>query len=93
MFDIIVKTQRVQLFCVNVQSTEEYRTAVMDTSKDAAHGLLGHSNAKTTMKSDHYLGWKLMGVMYLCNSCQVSKAKQKAVPKISEHAQSNTLVT
>ena len=89
MFGVIVKTQRGKLFCVNMQRTEEHGIAAMDVSKDAAHRLLVHSNAVSTVKSARRLGWKLTGIMCPCNSCQAPKAKQKVVPKISEHTASN----
>jgi len=84
-FDIIIKTQRGQLFCVNLQRNEELSMAVMDISKDKAHRILGHANEETTIKSAKHLGWNSTGSMHKCNSCYVAKAKQKAVPKVSAH--------
>jgi len=85
IFDIVIKTQRGQLFCVNIQRDNEVSTATLDVSKDKAHKLLGHSNEESTIKSAKHLGWKLMGTMSKCNSCMVAKAKQKSVPQVSEH--------
>ena len=37
------------------------------------------------MLLERKLGWNLTGTMCKCNSCCVSKDKQKAVPKLSNH--------
>ena len=43
-FEIIIKTQKVMLFCVNVQqSAGEINREIIDISKYKAHKVLGHS--------------------------------------------------
>ena len=52
--------------------------------------MLGHAGEDATAKTAKALGWKLTGAVKRCESCQVAKAKQKAVPKDSEHTPSKT---
>ena len=85
VFDVIIKTKRGKLFCVNIQRDFEIGASLIDVSKDKAHRLLGHSGEETTMSTGKALGWKLTGTMHRCESCQTAKAKQKAVPKVSSH--------
>jgi len=60
---------------VNIQRDNELSATTLDVSKDKAYRLLGHYNEESTIKSAKHFGWKLIGTLYKCNSCQVSKAK------------------
>jgi hypothetical protein len=51
-----------------------------------AHELLGHCNEGMTQEATKNMGWILTGPWKECASCAVGKAKQKNVPKESEHA-------
>ena len=84
-FDIIIKTQRGKLFCVNMKRTNEVSCAISEISKDKAHRVLGHAGPESTVAIAKALGWKLTGTQHVCASCQMAKAKQKAVPKESTH--------
>lgn len=85
-FDIIIRTQKGMLFCINIQRRSgEIGSDMLDVSKDKAHKLLGHSAEEATKASAMQLGWNLTGVMHKCKSCQEDKAKQKAVPSKSTH--------
>ena len=55
-FDIIIKTQRGRLYCLNIQRYQELEVATMDVSKEVVHKLLGHSNADATVKTATHLG-------------------------------------
>ena len=88
-FDTIIKTQRGPLFSVNIQRNTEWSNAAFDLSKDVAHALLRHSNLEATLLSARKLVWNLIGTMHKCNRCCVSKAKQKAVPKLSKYFPDN----
>jgi len=68
VLDMIIKTQRGQLFCVNIQRKTEWSNSGFDVSKDMAHKLLGHSNLEATMLLERQLGWKFTGTMHKCNS-------------------------
>ena len=91
-FDIIIKTRRGKLYCVNIQRLSEYNAAAITNdakeavvNKTKAHRILGHSNEDAAASIAKVLGWKLTGPNERCESCQVAKAKQKAVPKLSNH--------
>jgi len=83
--DIIIKTRRGKLFCINMQRTGEIGAVAIEMSKDKAHRVLGHAGPDATVATAKALGWKLTGVQYACASCQMAKAKQKSMPKESSH--------
>ena len=81
-FDIIIKTQKSMLFCVNIQRTlGEICGARVDIRKCKAHSMLGRSGEEAALVTGKELGWRMTGVMHQCASCQGSKAKKKAVLK------------
>jgi len=84
-FDIVVPTRRGRLFCVNIQRNGEINTLAVEISKDKAHKVLGHAGNEATVATAKALGWKLTGTSHPCSSCGMAKAKQKAVPKTSNH--------
>jgi len=88
-FDIIIRTKRGKLFCVNIQRASELGLTSIIMNKAKAHNILGHAGDDATMKTAKALGWKLVGPNKPCESCQMAKAKQKAVPKCSTHVPSN----
>ena len=70
---------------MNIQRKTEWSNSGFYVSKDVAHTLLGHSNLEATMLLERQLGWKFTGTMHKYNSCCISNAKQKAMPKFSNH--------
>ena len=50
-----------------------------------AHDLLGHCSKEMTPLAAKLMGWVLTGSWKLYESCMVAKAKQKNVPKETEH--------
>ena len=50
-----------------------------------AHDLHGHCSEKMTQSAAKMMGWILMGSWKPCEPCTVVKAKQKNVPKETEH--------
>eukprot|EP00957_Ditylum_brightwellii_P170231 12958724-Ditylum_brightwellii.AAC.1 len=50
-----------------------------------AHMLLGHGNIDKTHQTAKVLGWKVNRGLKLCEACTEAKAKQKKVPKDSDH--------
>jgi hypothetical protein len=55
---------------------------------EQAHQLFVHMSNETTRATAKALGWEITrGSMEPCESCAVVKAKQKNVPKKSEHVQ------
>jgi hypothetical protein len=50
-----------------------------------AHDLLGHCSEDMTWSTAKSMGWVLSGGWRPCKSCAMAKAKQKNVPKESEH--------
>ena len=82
-FDIVLKTPKGKLFCVSVQRRNELSCVAIEASKTKAHRLLGHAGIECTTITASKLGWKLMGKQESCENCNIVKAKQKDVPKVS----------
>ena len=55
-FDIIIKTRRGKLFCVNIQRAGELSCATIEISKDRAHRVLGHAGPNATVSTAKALG-------------------------------------
>jgi hypothetical protein len=51
-----------------------------------AHEFLGHCNKEMMQAAAKNMGWILTGPWKECASCAMGKAKQKNIPKESEHA-------
>ena len=54
-----------------------------------AHDLLGHCSEEMTWSAAKLMGWILMGSWKPCELCTVAKARQKNVPKDTEHSKAN----
>lgn len=95
LFDIEVKTGEGAIYaaCLKRRQHEVGAAGVEVKQKISvlkAHQLLGHINEEATRKTAKILGWDLKpGSLGVCESCTVAKAKQKNVPKVSEHIPSN----
>eukprot|EP00957_Ditylum_brightwellii_P028007 2115072-Ditylum_brightwellii.AAC.1 len=50
-----------------------------------AHRLLGHGNINQTHQTAKVLGWKVNRGLKVCEACTEARAKQKSVPKYSDH--------
>jgi hypothetical protein len=96
-FDMVILTNKGLLFAVYFKRGAKVTVAVTDLkpeqmSIDKAHQKLRHSNETATRKVATAIGYDLTrGVMKVCEACTMAKAKQKNVPKTSDHepAQSN----
>jgi len=89
-FDLVIPTHKGVIFAVyikrNLQEVAGVGTTHMRLNIQRAHDLLGHMHEDMARKSAKHLGWALTrGNLPTCESCAVGKAKQKNVPKISEH--------
>ena len=92
IYNIIVKTQKGVLFCVNMQrSLGEISRASFGIGKGKARKILGNAGEESTLATAKELGWKLSVAMHQCAIYQESKAKQKEVPKKSTHIPSTTV--
>jgi len=89
VFDIVIDTPDGMICCIYLnRHTTGTELAGMATKMNInkAHELLGHSHEKAVRESAKALGWELTrGTMNVCQSCAAGKAKQKNVPKDSEH--------
>jgi hypothetical protein len=92
-FDIKIPTPKGVLFAMYLKRDSEIAGAGADVkvkmSVTQAHDKLGHCGEDMTRKSAKLLGWELLpGNMKPCEACAAGKAKQKNVPKASEHVAS-----
>jgi hypothetical protein len=94
VFDICIPTPKGMLFAMyvkRVQTEAEMGNAGSDGSAGVklsytqAHERLGHMSSAHTKATAKQLGWTITGVVKPCESCAIAKAKQKNVPKASEH--------
>jgi hypothetical protein len=90
VFDIVIPTPKGVLFAIYLKRKDEVGGAVQDTlvkmSLVQAHDKLGHMSEDATRKTAKQLGWHMTsGHIHPCESCTVGKAKQRNVPKASEH--------
>ena len=93
-FDLVIPTHKGVIFAmyINRETTNEEEVAGIGTTQvtrlniKKAHELLGHMNEEMTRKAAKHLGWEITkGTMKTCESCAIGKAKQKNVPKKSDH--------
>jgi hypothetical protein len=90
IFDIVIPTPKGIMFANYVKCKDEVRGVVQDTlvkmSLVQAHEKLGHISEDATRKTAKQLGWHMTpGSLHLCDSCTVGNAKQRNVPKGSNH--------
>ena len=94
-FDIEIPTPKGMLFAIYMERHGEIAGLTADANVkkktvQQAHDLLGHCNEDATRKAAKELGWELVpGGMKTCEACAAAKAKQKNVPKESEHRPAN----
>jgi hypothetical protein len=89
-FDIKIPIPKGALYATYFKCNMETGLAVMSTGAKMlimkAHDLLGHCDEDTTCKAAREYGWLLTGSWKPCEACAAAgKAKQKNVPKESEH--------
>jgi hypothetical protein len=90
-FDLIIPTHKGVIFAIYIKRQQVEEVAGIGTTKmrlniGRAHELLGHMGEDMTRKAAKHLGWEITkGVLKTCESCAIGKAKQKNVPKKSEH--------
>ena len=90
VFDIMLKTEEGVLFAMYFKRDTEIAGATIDTktkmSVMTAHEKLGHCSEELTRKTAKALSWELTkGSFGVCEACTIGKAKQKNVPKESDH--------
>ena len=89
IFDIKIPTASSCLFAICLKRRLIDDAAMAEVTKMTvmqAHQKLGHINEDMTRKVAKSLGWELTkGSLGVCEACSVGKAKQKNVPKESEH--------
>jgi hypothetical protein len=88
----MVPTPKVYaMYLKRVQTEAEMGNAGIDSSTGVklsytqAHERLGHMSSAHTKATAKQLGWTITGVVKPCESCAIAMAKQKNVPKASEH--------
>jgi len=93
-FDIRIETTEGLIFAMYAKRSHGSEIGGVGTDGPArmsiqkAHDLLGHTNEDMTRATAKALGWEITrGSLGTCESCAAGKAKQKNVPKASEHAQ------
>ena len=92
-FDILIPTPEGVLYAMYVERETPAGEVVgvasdqkMRMSVQQAHRKLGHCGEEETRKIDKALGWTITrGSMLPCVACAEAKAKQKNVPKVSDH--------
>jgi hypothetical protein len=93
-FDLVIPTHKGVIFAMYInregESQEEVAGIGTTTKKrlniKKAHELLGHMSEDMTRKVAKHLGWEITkGTLQTCESCAIGKAKQKNVPKKSDH--------
>lgn len=88
-FDIVIPTTKGALYCAcfkRKRANGEVHGAALgegtEMNINRAHTLLGHKSEDSTRKTAKQLGWRITrGSLKPCESCAISKAKQKNVPK------------
>jgi hypothetical protein len=93
VFDLMIPTPKGMLFAIYFSREQEIAGAGADTtakmSVQMAHERLGHCGEDLTRKTAKLMGWELTpGELKPCQACAAGKAKQKNVPKASEHKSS-----
>ena len=88
-FNIVIPTPKGALYCMYYKRATEMAMAATERGTKMniakAHSLLGHCNEDMTQSAAKSMGWVLTGSLRPCKSCAAVKAKQKNVPKASEH--------
>jgi hypothetical protein len=88
-FDIIIPKPKGALYCMYYKRMTEMAMSATDSGTRMnimkAHDLLGHCSEDMTRSAAKLMGWVLSGPWKPCESCATAKAKQKNVPKDSEH--------
>jgi hypothetical protein len=96
-FDIIIPTHDGVIFAMYIERERNQQheiagivtTRIMKLNIGRAHELLGHMGEDMTRKTAKHLGWQITrGTLQTCESCAIGKAKQRNVPKISDHVTS-----
>jgi hypothetical protein len=101
VFDLMVPTPKGVVYCMYLNRHCEIANPTTDADETAApivattaktlsikqaHGKSAHSNEDDTRKMAKELGITISrGTLGPCDACTIAKAKQKNVPKISEH--------
>jgi hypothetical protein len=91
LFDIAIPTPKGMLFAMYIKRDigKEMAQAMVDEKSipiQLAHDRLGHPHEDMTRKMAKELGWTFSrGSLKPCDGCRAGKAKQKNVPKESEH--------
>jgi hypothetical protein len=92
-FNIKIPTPKGALYPMYFKCNMETGLAAMSTGAKIpimkAHNLLGHCDEDTTCKAAREYGWLLTSSWKPCKACAAGKAKQKNVPKESEHKLAN----
>jgi len=90
-FDIKIRTKEGVIYAMylkrdHVELAGVGTDAVKKVNINSAHALCGHTSEEATRATAKALGWDITrGVMQPCAACAAGKAKQKNVPKASEH--------
>jgi hypothetical protein len=93
-FDIVIPTAKGLLFAMYFWRNTEIAGAIVENKKDPkktmsaneAHEKLGHADEDATRRAAKELGITITrGLMKPCAACAAAKAKQKSVPKQSDH--------
>jgi hypothetical protein len=91
LFHIAIPTPKGMLFAMYIKREigKEMAQAIVDEKSipiQLAHDRLGHPHEDITRKMAKELGWTLSrGSLKPCDGCTAGKAKQKNVPKESDH--------
>ena len=92
-FDIVIPTPKGALYCMYYKRTTEMAMAVTDKGTKLnimkAHDLLGHCSEEMTRSAAKSMGWILTSSWKPCESCTVAKARQKNVPKETQHTKAD----
>jgi hypothetical protein len=97
LFDIAIPTPKGMLFAMYIKREigKEMAQAMVDEKSipiQLAHDRLGHPHEDMTRKKAKELGWTLSrGSLKPCDGCLAGKAKQKNVPKDSDHEAASEL--
>ena len=95
-FDIKIPTPKGAIYAMYFNRSCELANpsvqSALPTPKmsiEKAHRLLGHLNEEETRRTAKALGWELTrGTLKPCDGCTKGKAKQRNVPKVSDHVKS-----
>jgi hypothetical protein len=89
-FDLKINTRKGVVFAVYLKRNKEVANVMTDIVKHMgimeAHDKIGHGDERSTRKAAEALDIVITrGTMQPCEACTIAKAKQKNVPKESEH--------